>query len=103
MIDMKIIGTKIKMERKKQMITVEQLAEKAGVANDILVEIEKGERIPSLPTMDNIACALNVSIDFLKGDIEYKFIKNIIEINNLNESNRQKFIDFISENIKYFK
>ena len=106
MIDIKIIGSNIRKERKNQMLTIEQLAEKAGITDNFLGKIERGESMPSLPTIDSIACALNVSIDFLKGnikhDIEYKFITSLIAINSLNENNKEKFIDFINTNIKYF-
>ena len=89
------------------MLTIEKLAERANITDNFLGKIERGEGMPSLPTIDSIACALDVSIDFLKGnmkyDTEHKFIKNIMEINNLSEYNKQKFIDFISTNIKYFK
>ena len=99
MIDIKIIGANIRKERKRQMLTIEKLAERANITDNFLGKIERGEGMPSLPTID--------SIDFLKGNMEYdtehKFIKNIMEINNLSEYNKQKFIDFISTNIKYFK
>ncbi len=107
MIDMKIVGANIKKERKRQMFTIEELAEKANITNDFLAKIERGEETPNLLTMDSIACALDVSIDFLKGnmkyDTEHKLTTSIIEMNDLSENNKQKFIDFISTNIKYFK
>ncbi|MEY8319901.1 helix-turn-helix transcriptional regulator [Lachnospiraceae bacterium 46-61] len=107
MIDIKIIGANIRKERKRQMLTIEKLAEKVNITANFLGKIERGEGMPSLSTIDSIACTLDVSIDFLKGnmkhDTEYKFIKNIMEINNLSEDNKQKFIDFISTNMKYFK
>ena len=34
---------------------------------------------------------------------EYKFINSIMEINGLSKNKKEKFIDFISVNIKYFK
>lgn len=107
MIDIKIIGANIRKERKRQMLTIEQLAEKVGITDNFLGKIERGEGMPSLPTIDSIACALDVSIDFLKGNtqnnVEYEFFTNLITINSLNETNKEKFIDFISTNIKYFK
>ena len=107
MVDMKIIGMNIRKERKRQLLTIEQLAEKAGITDNFLGKIERGDGIPSFPTLDSIACALNVSIDFLKGNIEYnkeyRFINSIIEINKLSDDKKEMFIDFISTNIKYFK
>ncbi len=107
MIDMKQIGGNIRKERKRQLLTMEQLAEKAGITDNFLGKIERGEGMPSLPTIDSIACALNVSIDFLKGSAvhstEHKFITSLIEINRLSPDSRERFIDFISTNVKYFK
>ena len=107
MVDMKIIGMNIRKERKRQLLTIEQLAEKAGITDNFLGKIERGDGTPSFPTLDSIACALNVSIDFLKGNTkynkEYKFINSIIEVNQLSDDKKEMFIDFISTNIKYFK
>ena len=107
MIDIKIIGANIRKERKRQLLTMEQLAEKAGISDNFLGKIERGEGMPSLPTIDSIACDLDVSIYFLKGNTkyntEYKFVNSLMTINSLNENNKEKFIDFISTNIKYFK
>ena len=104
---MKLIGKNIRKERKRQMLTIEQLAERAGITDNFLGKIERGNGMPSLQTIDSIACALNVSIDFLKGNVEYnteyKFINSLIEINSLSDCSKKKFIDFISTNIKYFK
>lgn len=107
MIDIKKIGKNIRKERKRQLLTIEALAEKARITDNFLGKIERGEGTPSLETIDNIACELGVSIDFLKGDIEqskeYNYIVSLIEINNLSDKNKERFIDFISTNIKYFK
>ena len=107
MVDIKKIGENIRKERKRQLLTIEQLAEKAGITDNFLGKIERGEGTPSLQTIDSIACALDVGIDFLNGNVlhntEHKFITSIIEINGLSEDSKERFIDFISTNIKYFK
>ena len=107
MIDIKKMGEIIRMERKRQLLTIEKLAEKADITDNFLGKIERGEGTPSLQTIDNIACALNVGVDFLIGNIghnvEYNFINSLIKLNNLTDENREKFIDFINTNIKYFK
>ena len=63
--------------------------------------------MPSLTTLDSIACALNVSMDSLISggapDTEHKFLLSLMEINGLTEEEKARFIDFISMNIKYFK
>ena len=107
MIDLKLLGDGIRQERKRQLLTIEKLSDNAGISENFLGKIERGACMPSLQTIDNIAVALNVSIDFLLGRVKYnrehKFVNSLIEVNNLNEDSTDKFIDFISTNIKYFK
>ena len=107
MIDIKTIGANIRKERKRQLLTIEQLAEKVGITDNFLGKIKRGESMPSLETIDSIACALLVGIDFLKGSAEhgaeYQFINSLIEISALSEEGKERFIDFISTNVKYFK
>ena len=110
MINLKMLGENIRKERKRQSLTIEQLSEMAGISDNYLGKIERGEGTASLQTIDKIACALGVGIDYLKGnewDIEiskeYKYISSLIEINNLSKEGKEKFIDFINATIKYFK
>ena len=107
MLDMKIIGENIRTERKRQLLTIEKLAEMVGITENFLGKIERGESMPSFPTMDSIACALGVSIDFLKSNCrhntEYQYIKSLMEVNGLSQENKDRYIDFISTNIKFFK
>ena len=108
MIELRIIGENIRKERKKKSLTIEKLAEIAGITDNYLGKIERGCTM-SLNTLDCIATALNVSIDYLNNadeyerNAEYKFINSLVEINNLTEENKAKFFDFISANVKYFK
>lgn len=107
MLDTKAMGKAIRRTRKGQLLTIEKLAEQAGISENYLGKIERGEGMPSLQTIDRIARALNVSIDSLMGDPEYDtermFINSLMEINELSEQKKEKFLDFIHTNIKYFK
>jgi len=107
MIDIKQMGQNIRKERKRQLLTIEKLAEMADITDNFLGKIERGEGIPSLQTIDSIACSLKVGIDFLKNssepNAEYKFISSLMELNDLEKEKKEKFIDFINNNIKYFK
>ena len=71
MINLREIGENIRKERKKQALTIEKLAEKAGITDNFLGKIERGDGTPSLSTLDSIANALGVGIDTLKGDNEH--------------------------------
>ena len=107
MLDLKTMGENIRLERINQSFTQEVLAEKAGMSDNYLSKIERVAGTASLQTIYNIARSLNVSIDYLIGhreyNAEYKFISGIIEINKLDEKNKEIFVDFINSNIKYFK
>ena len=107
MLDTKAMGKAIRRTRKGQLLTIEKLAEQAGISENYLGKIERGEGMPSLQTIDRIARALNVSIDSLMGDPEYDtermFINSLMEINELSEQKKEKFLDFIHTNLKYFK
>lgn len=107
MIDTKVLGNNIRAERKRQLLTLEQLAEQVGITDNFLGKIERGDSMPSLSTIDRIAQSLHVSIDFLLWDAEqhsnYQLIQSILEFSNLSPEKRELFLSFIQDNIKYFK
>ncbi len=108
MINIKTLGNNIRAERKKQLLTMEALSEMAEITENFLGKIERGEGKASLDTINNIAKALNVSIDFLIREdseisSEYSYITSLMEVNKLSDSEKEKFIGFVMENIKYFK
>src|SRR5215213_3426874 len=59
------IGTFIRMQREAAQVSVRQLAEKAGVSNPYLSQIERGLRKPSADVLQQIAKALRVSAEVL--------------------------------------
>lgn len=63
--DYHTIGANIKTERKKQHMTQEQLAEKAGISTNFLACIETGIKKGSFETYVNLANALHVTLDTL--------------------------------------
>ncbi len=65
--DWKILGARIKAERKRRGLTLEALAEKAGISRNYLWELEAGRKAPALGTLRELGAALNVSIDYLLG------------------------------------
>lgn len=107
MLDVKLLGENIRKERKRQLLTIEKLAELAGITENFLGKIERGDSVPSLPTMERIANALHVGIDYLiaytERPGEYQYINGLMELNELTPENKERFLDFISTNIRYFK
>ena len=65
MIDYESIGSRIKYYRVTRGISQEELAEKTELSRVHISCIERGERIPSLAAIINIANALNVTVDEL--------------------------------------
>jgi transcriptional regulator with XRE-family HTH domain len=55
------IGSFIRTQREAAQVSVRQLAEKAGVSNPYLSQIERGLRKPSADVLNQIAKALRVS------------------------------------------
>ena len=59
------IGGFIRAQREAAQVSVRQLAEKAGVSNPYLSQIERGLRKPSADVLSQIAKALRVSAEVL--------------------------------------
>jgi len=64
-IDYRKLGSQIKEKRYKCGYTQEKLAELCDISAGFLGHIENGTRTLSLDTLYKLACALNVSIDYL--------------------------------------
>lgn len=56
------IGEKIKEERIKKGLKQYELAEKAGISNTYLSDLEVGRTAPSIKTLDKLSKALEVDI-----------------------------------------
>src|SRR6202045_5373766 len=59
------IGSFIKAQRQAAQVSVRQLAEKAGVSNPCLSQVERGLRKPSADVLNQIAKALRISAEVL--------------------------------------
>src|SRR5689334_19892930 len=59
------IGSFIRTQREAAQVSVRQLAEKAGVSNPYLSQVERGLRKPSADVLNQIAKALRVSAEVL--------------------------------------
>ena len=59
------IGSFIRSQRETAQVSVRQLAERAGVSNPYLSQVERGLRKPSADVLSQIAKALRVSAEVL--------------------------------------
>lgn len=63
------ISHRIKEIRKEKNITVQELADKAGVSKGLISQIENNRTIPSLPVLMNIVYSLNLELTSFFKDI----------------------------------
>jgi transcriptional regulator with XRE-family HTH domain len=64
-----VIGTNLQIQRKRQSLTLDVLAEKSGVSKAMLSQIESDKVNPTIATVWKIAQGLGVEIDeLLKGE-----------------------------------
>ena len=56
------VGKRIRAEREKQHLTIEQLAEKSNLHDTYIGRIERGEVEYSFKSLASIACALDVTV-----------------------------------------
>ena len=108
MVEAKVIGNNIRRSRKQKGLTMEQLAELVDITPNFLGKLERGDSLASIQALDSLSVALDISLDNLVhnydyNNTEYQYIKSLIEINDLTKENRERFIDFLNTNIKYFK
>jgi len=90
---MKEIGTKIRIERKKNGLTLEQLAKRVGISPITLQRIETGKSSPSVVLLSEIAQTLNKPIASF-----FEINKSLVHITRKNQrkiSNRMLKIKII--------
>lgn len=81
--DQKAIGKRIKSVREKKGLTQEQLAEQVNLSPMHISVIERGNKLPRLETLINIANVLDVSADTLLQDV----VNNQIKLHTSEASN----------------
>ena len=57
-----VLGERIRQERKRRGLALEQLSGQANVSRSMLSAVERGEKVPSVLVLDGIATALGTSI-----------------------------------------
>jgi len=83
---LKVLGNRIKGERKKKGLTQEELAEKTGISNNFVSYIEAGKKTASLKVIKKISDVLEMPLSELFKDIP---------------SSRRKKVDYTTEQIIY--
>lgn len=69
----KLIGERIKQVRKEAGMTQQQLAQRLGIPYQSIGQWERGIRKPKIETLQAIADAIGVSLDYLLGNVTDPF------------------------------
>ena len=67
---MSLVAKRLKEERRKAGLTQLELSMRAGVSQNMIAYIERGDRNPALRTVMKICNALNIRLSNLLNDIE---------------------------------
>ncbi|MEK6647614.1 MAG: helix-turn-helix transcriptional regulator [Candidatus Firestonebacteria bacterium] len=91
----KLLGNRIKYLRTEQNLTQEKLSEKTNLHNSYIGLIERGNKSPSLDTLQKIANALNVSLAdlFIEESIRENKNRKHRELFNIIKNKSSKQID----------
>jgi transcriptional regulator with XRE-family HTH domain len=105
-VDLTSIGRNIRKYRKEKGIMQDTLAEMVGLSGNYVGMIERGEKIPALPTLIRIANALGISADPLLCEVlnEKSAIKSSLlsdSIGNLPVKEQQRIFAVIETMIEY--
>src|SRR5215510_3992866 len=88
MFDMKKVGRQIAQLRKANKITQMKLADQLGVSFQAISNWERGETMPDISKLPELAEIFNVSIDEILGNEKgVKLINNLIEKDDPDSSN----------------
>jgi len=96
---LRLLGRRIKEERKKKGMTQEKLAELSGISNNFISYIESGNKNASLKTIKKIADALEITLSDLFREISVSkkpktdpTIKQLVYLIQNKNTNTKKFI-----------
>ncbi len=90
------VGERIKYFRNKRGLTVNGLANKAGISQSYLRDIELGNKQPTVEYLEYICEALKISlVDFF--DITEEADRLTKLISNLNEKQKTRLCEFLQE------
>ena len=95
------LGNRIKMIRVAKGLTQEKLAERIGKSIGLIGQIERAEAMPSVDTLVDIICVLNVSADSVLCDAipnqEYVSTQILKALTVLNEREQAYVLNFVRE------
>ncbi len=102
------LGLRIREARKLKKVTQGQLAEKIGVTDVYISEIERGHKMPSIPVFIAIVEALDISADYLLRDnissgktyIYNEFTERLDKLSPKQRKSALELLDIFIKNLK---
>ena len=94
---------RIRELRQQKHLTLQELGDKLGLANNTLSQYETGKREPKLETWQKLADFFNVAVPYLQG---FSKIKNYDELNDLSkiyEFAKKNKLDTFEESANFYK
>lgn len=107
----KIVGERIRIHRKEQNISQEELAFRAGLHPTYIGQVERGEKNATLESIEKIILALSISFETLFMGIQFEnedkqclIIEDIQSLLNCSSPKKLKFLhQFIKLLIEWHK
>lgn len=100
-------GDRLILLRKQNNLTLEQLAQKAGITVEELASYEGDKVSPAFNITVKLADALDISLDFLACRIDQhvdaKWLSMAVDIQQMTEKNQHAVIELIDAFINYNK
>ena len=97
----KLLGDNVQRLRKKNNLTQTELAEKIGISQKHLSDIETGTKFPSAGIIEQLAHELNVQVSILFGGSDAYDISN--KVTALVMNNLQPKLNFIFNDVEEIK
>src|SRR5437867_8183098 len=67
-LDMAGLGARLRLERLRRRLSLQELEARTGVSRSMLSEVERGSKVPTVLVLDRIATGLDTSLARLFGD-----------------------------------
>ena len=107
--DLRLVGDKIKQQRKGLGLTQDKLAERIGLSTTYLCQIENGSRGVNLTNIISIANCLSVTLDYLVSDFTGDTIKSTNDLDSQwmqlfadkSPSSKQMLINLVTDMLKH--
>lgn len=100
-----LVGEKIRVLRQSRGLSQEKLAFKSGLNTSYLGQVERGEKSPTIVTLDKIATALDARLDELfqfdlgnVADKELSYVEKVsFELRGRTEEEQKAVYDFVKQ------